>query len=199
MDIDPRLMNRRDMLRTAAGGIGMTAFSMLAAQDARAARNLSTLHHPARAKHLIFLFMGGGPSQVDTFDPKPALLEYQGKELTVPNARNAGYPIALPSAYKFSKHGQAGIDVSELFPEVATCADELCVIRSMCCDDNNHPGGTRQMMTGFNRTRRPSFGAWLHYGLGSENENLPSDIQCMQVSQNFFNKQLGPAIGIGSR
>ena len=179
----------------------MTAFSMLAAKDAFGSFGQSALHHPARAKRMIFLFMGGGPSQVDTFDPKPALLDWQGKELTVPNARNAGYPFALPSAYKFAKHGESGIEISELFSEVATCADDLCVIRSMCCDDNNHPGGTRQMMTGFNRARRPSFGAWLHYGLGTENENLPGYVvmgDATRIGSNSWSSNFLPANNQGT-
>ena len=164
---------RRDLLRHCAGGLGLAAFAALSTRECLAAAGRPALHHRARAKHLIFLFMSGGPSQVDTFDPKPALRDMEGKKLEVPNARNAGYPFALPSAYAFARHGQSGLEISELFPEVATCADHLAVIRSLCADDNNHPGGTLQMFTGSARSKRPSLGAWLTYGLGSENDNLP--------------------------
>ena len=167
------------MLRHTAAGMGMTALAAMCANDALGTPGASGLprpHHKPRAKSVIFLFMAGGPSQVDSFDPKPKLSDYEGKKLDLVNARNAGYPHALPSAYKFKKYGKAGIDVSELFPHVATCADDLCVIRSMCADDNNHPGGTLQMFTGNTRSKRPSFGAWLQYGLGSENQNLPGYI-----------------------
>lgn len=165
--------SRRAFLQQSAGGLGMTALSMLLAREANAAQSLPQTHHAPRAKSMIFLFMSGGPSQVDTFDPKPKLAELVGEKLDLTNARNAGYPFALPTAYKFAKHGQCGMDVSELFPNVATCVDDICLIRSMCADDNNHPGGTRQMFTGNARSKRPSFGSWLTYGLGSENANLP--------------------------
>jgi hypothetical protein len=124
--------------------------------------------------------MNGGPSQVDTFDPKPALVKWEGKRLPVLRentnkllgiARPLGN--AFPTPWKFAKHGQSGIDVSELFPNVARCVDDLCVLRSMCCDSFFHAQGTLEMMTGSGLFLRPSFGSWLLYGLGTANANIP--------------------------
>jgi hypothetical protein len=128
-------------------------------------------HFAGRAKRVIFLFMPGGPSQVDTFDPKPRLAQDNGKpspKLYLGQQRNL-----LASPWKFQKYGQAGIEVSELFPRTARCIDDLCVIRSMIADDTNHPGGCLQMNTGERVFSRPSMGAWVTYGLGTENQNLP--------------------------
>jgi hypothetical protein len=137
-------------------------------------------HFQARAKRVIFLFMNGGPSQVDTFDPKPELVKWEGQRLPVlPENTNKllGMPRplgnAFPTPWKFAKHGESGIDVSELFPHVARCVDDLCVLRSMCCDSFFHAQGTMEMMTGSGLFLRPSFGSWLLYGLGTENQNLP--------------------------
>jgi Protein of unknown function (DUF1501) len=133
-----------------------------------------TAHFAARAKRVIFLFMPGGPSQVDTFDPKPRLLRDHGKpspKLYLGQQRNL-----LASPWSFHQHGQSGIPVSTLFPHTAACVDELCVIRSMVADDTNHPGGCLQMNTGERVFSRPSMGAWITYGLGTENRNLPGFI-----------------------
>ncbi|MBM3821933.1 MAG: DUF1501 domain-containing protein [Verrucomicrobia bacterium] len=131
-------------------------------------------HFSARAKRVIFLFMPGGPSQVDTFDPKPRLTRDHGKpspELYLGERRNL-----LASPWKFQRHGQSGIEVSELFPHTSRCIDDICVIRSMVADDTNHPGGCLQMNTGERVFSRPSMGAWVTYGLGTENQNLPGFI-----------------------
>jgi hypothetical protein len=120
---------------------------------------------------VIFLFMPGGPSQVDTFDPKPRLTADDGKP--APKAYLGQQRTLLASPWKFARHGQSGIDVSELFPHTARQADRLCVIRSMVTDDPNHPGGCLLMNTGERVFSRPSLGSWVTYGLGSENENLP--------------------------
>jgi hypothetical protein len=120
---------------------------------------------------VIFLFMPGGPSQVDTFDPKPRLTADDGKP--APKAYLGQQRTLLASPWKFARHGEAGIDVSELFPHTARQADRLCVIRSMVTDDPNHPGGCLLMNTGERVFSRPSLGSWVTYGLGSENENLP--------------------------
>jgi hypothetical protein len=115
--------------------------------------------------------MPGGPSQVDTFDPKPRLTADDGKP--APKAYLGQQRTLLASPWKFARHGEAGIDVSELFPHTARQADRLCVIRSMVTDDPNHPGGCLLMNTGERVFSRPSLGSWVTYGLGSENENLP--------------------------
>jgi hypothetical protein len=128
-------------------------------------------HFVPRAKRVIFLFMPGGPSQVDTFDPKPRLTADDGKP--APKAYLGQQRTLLASPWKFARHGQSGIDVSELFPHTARQADRLCVIRSMVTDDPNHPGGCLLMNTGERVFSRPSLGSWVTYGLGSENENLP--------------------------
>jgi hypothetical protein len=128
---------------------------------------------------VIFLFMPGGPSQVDTFDPKPRLSQDSGKPAPklVFTANVAGdRRTLLGSPWKFRPYGQSGLEVSELFPKTATKIDDLCVIRSMVTDDPNHPGGCLLMNTGERVFSRPSFGAWVTYGLGSENQNLPGFI-----------------------
>ena len=147
---------------------------------------------PAKAKHVIHLFMNGGPSHVDTFDPKPALKKYAGKPLPTPNLpteRKTG--AAMPSPFKFQKYGKSGIEVSELFPSVGKMIDEVCVIRSMHADVPNHEPSLLLMNCGDSRLVRPSLGSWLVYGLGTENQNLPAFIaMCpggypIQESQNW--------------
>lgn len=130
---------------------------------------------PARAKRVIFLFMSGGPSHVDLFDPKPKLAEMNGKPLPFekPKLERTKTGNLFGSPYKFAKHGQAGTDVSELLPHLSTCVDDMCVIRSMVADNINHNGACLQMNTGEQAFSRPSMGSWLLYGLGSENQNLP--------------------------
>ena len=131
-------------------------------------------HFPARAKRVIFLFMNGGPSHVDTFDPKPSLAKFAGQtpaELTKDNQRAVGK--LFPSPFKFSKYGRGGVDVSELYPNVAGVIDEVCVIRSMHTDIPNHEPGLLLMNSGNAQPIRPSLGSWLTYGLGTENQDLP--------------------------
>ena len=130
-----------------------------------------------RAKSVIFLFMYGGPSQMDTFDPKPALDRWHGKPIPVfrkEDAFNAATKAtAMRSPYTFAKHGQSGLDICEKFPHLARHADKLCVIRSLHADSNNHGPALFQMNSGFVQSGHPSMGSWVTYGLGSENENLP--------------------------
>jgi hypothetical protein len=128
---------------------------------------------------VIFLFMYGGPSQVDLFDPKPELTKQDGKPIPVfkaDDAFNIGKTknIAMKSPYRFGRHGQAGIAIAETYPELAKHADELCVIRSMHCESNNHGPALFQMNSGAVQAGRPSMGSWVAYGLGSECENLPA-------------------------
>jgi hypothetical protein len=170
--------------RTGARAAGVPAYAPPLAPKAA--------HFPARAKRVIHLFMNGGPSHVDTFDPKPALETYAGKLLPVENPkteRKTG--AAFPSPFKFRKHGRSGIEVSELFPHVAEAIDEIAVIRSMHADVPNHEPSLLLMNCGEARLIRPSMGSWLTYGLGSENQNLPGFIaMCpggypIQESQNW--------------
>ncbi len=173
-------MNRRQLLQQTGGGFGSVALAALLAGESRAASApVNALaprqpHFPARAKRVIFLFMPGGPSQVDTFDPKPVLTRENGKPS--PKAYLGQTRKLLGSPWKFQKYGQSGLEVSELFPNVGACADQLCVVRSMVADDVNHPGGCLQMNTGERVMTRPSLGSWVTYGLGSENRNLPGYI-----------------------
>ena len=131
---------------------------------------------PAKAKRVIHVFMNGGPSQVDTFDPKPALAKYAGQALPIHLRTERATGAAFPSPFEFRKHGDSGIEVSEIFSKVAEHADDLCVIRSMHTDVPNHGPSLMMMNTGTTQQSRPSFGSWLTYGLGSENRNLPGFI-----------------------
>ena len=158
------------MLQTAGAGFGAVglAGSLHASTGA-----LQALHHAPRAKRVIFLFMNGAPSHVDTFDPKPALAKHEGKKPggKLERKAKAGY---MPSPFKFRAHGESGVVMSELFPNLARFADDLCVVRSMHTDQPNHEPGLLIMNSGNPQPIRPSLGSWLSYGLGSENENLPS-------------------------
>jgi hypothetical protein len=173
---------RREALRRMGGGFGMMAFAGMVGQSlaqagavpSDAAEPPRKLDFEPRAKRVIFLFMNGGLSQVDSFDPKPALDKYHGKPLpggVIPTERKTG--ALLRSPFQFKKYGQCGMDVSELFPHVGECADDICWIRSMYTDIPNHEPSMLMMNTGFNQAGRPGLGAWLTYGLGTENRNLP--------------------------
>jgi len=178
------LMSRRHLLREASMGFGALAFSGLMNREAEAvaaARSANPLaakpsHFPARARSVIFLYMDGGVSQVDSFDPKPRLAREQGQkpkfkvDATVFN--NNGNILASP--WEFKQHGQSGIPISSLFPHIAKHADDLCVIRSMTAFSPNHPNANYALHSGHPLLGRPSMGAWASYGLGTENSNLPS-------------------------
>src|SRR5436305_1297727 len=147
---------------------------------------------PAKAKRVIHLFANGGPSHVDTFDPKPALDKYAGKQLPMENLRTERKTGAsFPSPFKFQKYGQSGIEVSELFPHVAESIDDIAVIRSTYADVPNHEPSLLLMNCGEARLVRPSMGSWVTYGLGTDNQNLPGFIaMCpggypIQESQNW--------------
>src|SRR5438094_894788 len=187
-----RYLTRRQMLRRCGCGFGYLALTSLfadLAQTALAAENnplapkLSPLS--ARAKRVIFLFMHGGPSSVDTFDYKPLLVRDHGKvmpvkagDLIAPNSKLLGSP------WEFQKHGQSGLEISDLFPEVRKCADDLCLIRSMHTDGQAHGQAVLSLHTGHQTQLRPSMGAWIIYGLGTENQNLPGFIT---ISPSVFN------------
>ena len=134
-------------------------------------------HFPGRAKHVIHVFLNGGPSHVDTFDPKPMLTKYHGKELPTENLRTERKTgAAFRSPFTFKKYGQSGIEVSEIFSHVGECIDDIAVIRSMHADVPNHEPSLMLMNCGESRLVRPSMGSWLTYGLGTENQNLPGFI-----------------------
>lgn len=172
-------LSRRKLLANAGCGFGLLALAdMLAATETdRAVQPYAVRapHHAPRAKRVIFLYMPGGPSHVDLFDPKPRLSVEQGQALPFekPKLERTKTGNLLPSPWKFSKHGASGIEVSELLPRVASCIDDICVIRSMVADNINHSGAALQMCTGEQAFSRPSIGSWLTYGLGTENQNLP--------------------------
>src|SRR4051794_9568292 len=131
---------------------------------------------PAKAKRVIHLFMNGGPSHVDTFDPKPALARFAGQPIPLNLSTERRTGAAFPSPFRFQRYGRSGIEVSELFPHVAASIDDVCVIRSMYADVPNHEPSLMLMNCGEARQIRPSFGSWVTYGLGSENQNLPGFI-----------------------
>ena len=160
--------SRRDMLARTGMGFGLLGL----AGTLRAATPTSGLHFPARAKRVIVLFMNGGPSHVDTFDPKPMLKTREGQKPT----GNTGRPVKagfIPSPFEFAAHGSNGVVLSELFPNLSKCADDLCVVRSMHTDVPNHEPGLLLMNSGNIQPIRPSMGSWVSYGLGTENRNLP--------------------------
>src|SRR5262245_6384160 len=172
-------ISRREMLRRAGGGFGllglagvMQSSGLLAAPAARAT------HFPARAKRVIFLFMNGAPSHVDTFDPKPTLAQYNGQPLpnsVIKTGRRRGGPL-MASPFKTRQFGQSGIAATDLYPEVGGCINDVCVLRSMYTDNPNHEPGLLMMNSGNMQPIRPSMGSWLTYALGSENQNLPGFI-----------------------
>jgi len=169
---------RREFLWQVGGGFAGLALADLLASEASAASPLDEKrpHFPAKAKHCVFLFMNGGPSQVDTFDPKPALTKFHGQPYTGDakvgsNGRAVGHLMQSP--FEFARHGQGGLEISSLFPHTAKFADDLCVIRSMHADTAAHASGCLQMNTGSIFIGKPSLGAWLNYGLGTMNQNLP--------------------------
>jgi hypothetical protein len=164
------------MLQRCANGFGAVAFAALhAAEEARADSAGSGATHAAAARNVIFLYMDGGPSQMDTFDPKPRLNREHGErfkmkmEATQFNDRG----LTLGSPWKFQHHGESGLPVSDLFPHVAQLADDLCVVRSMTSEFSEHTNANYFLHTGLGLAGRPSMGAWVTYGLGSENRDLP--------------------------
>jgi hypothetical protein len=170
------------MLRSSAAGFAGLALAGLLAEEAAAA-NANPLaprlpHHAAKAKRVIFLFMHGGPSQVDTFDYKPLLIRDHGKPLPFAKPRVVSSETGnlLKSPWQFSQHGQSGAWVSELFPHVAGVVDELCMIHSMHGSNSRHGGALLELHTGSDTFVRPSMGSWITYGLGSENQDLPGFI-----------------------
>jgi hypothetical protein len=168
------MLSRRDLLVRSGIGFGALALADLLHADAPNPLAPKKPHFPARAKHVVHLFMNGGPSHVDTFDPKPLLAKYHGKPLPTSNLRTERKTgAAMRSPFGFKKYGESGIEVSELFAETARHIDSMCVIRSMHAEVPNHEPSLMLMNCGDGRLPRPSMGAWITYGLGSENQNLP--------------------------
>jgi hypothetical protein len=163
------------MLVRAGAGFGLLglAGSLQAAGLLGPAGPKQVPHFPARAKRVIYLLMNGAPSHVDTFDPKPALEKYEGDKPSGQLYRSAKGGF-MPSPFKFQAYGKNGVVMSELFPHLSKCADDVCVIRSMHTDVPNHEPGLLMINSGNQQPIRPSLGSWVSYGLGNENENLPS-------------------------
>jgi hypothetical protein len=171
--------NRRHWMQRCGMGFGGLALADLLTSTSSAEEYGGAMktHFPARAKHIIHIFLNGGVSQVDTFDPKPELTRMAGKMLpyeNLPTERKTG--VALPSPFSFEKYGESGIPVSDLFPKLAQCVDEMTVIRSMHAELPSHEMSLMLMNTGDQRLVRPSLGSWLTWGMGAINENLPAFI-----------------------
>lgn len=170
-------ISRRQLLQNSAVGFGSLALADLLARESVAGTSMSSgLHFPMRAKRVIFLFMHGGPSHVDTFDYKPLLARHDGQPLPFdkPRVQFAQTGNLLKSPWTFRQYGQSGAWVSDLFPQVGQCVDDICFVKSMYGSNEAHGGALLKMHTGSDTFVRPSMGAWISYGLGSENENLPS-------------------------
>ena len=163
---------RRKFLQSLGGGFGLSALQgMLQADPARKP------HFTPKAKHVIFLFLNGGMSQVDTFDHKPALAKYDGQPMPGPKIRtDRASGTLMRSPWEFKKHGQSGLEVSEIFPQIAQRIDDFCLIKSMHTDNGNHGPSLQLMNCGHQLPGRPSMGSWLTYGLGTDNKNLPGFI-----------------------
>ena len=176
-------VTRRDALGRVGGGFGMMAFASLVNESLALAATQApregtagahAFDHPPRAKRVIFLFMNGGLSQVDSFDPKPMLAKYNGQPMPgggIATERKTG--ALLQSPFTFKRYGKSGIEVSELFPHVGELVDDICFVRSVWTDIPNHEPSMLMMNTGHTQAGRPSMGSWLTYGLGTMNRNLP--------------------------
>src|SRR5262245_6610639 len=183
-------LTRRELLRRSGMGFAMLGLTGLLSDNGRLLAGIGEPdagyknplaerppHFAAKAKRVIHLFMNGGPSHIDTFDPKPSLQKYAGQNLPTPNlATERKTGAAFPSPFKFARYGQSGIEVSELFAQTAEHIDDIAVIRSVHADVPNHEPSLMLMNCGESRLIRPSMGSWVTYGLGSENQNLPGFI-----------------------
>ena len=169
---------RRDFLARCGMGMGAVGLAGLlpaaGATEATSPLAPKAPHFRARAKRVIHFFLNGGPSHVDTFDPKPALAKYAGQQLPSENLRTERKTgAAFPSPFKFQPYGQSGLEISEVFSRTARFADDIAVVRSMYAQVPNHEPSLMLMNCGDSVQARPSFGSWMLYGLGSENQNLP--------------------------
>ncbi len=189
---EQRVWSRRQWLQSTSCGFGYVALAALcheaAAREGAASANPlapRAPHFPPRAKHVIFMYMQGGPSHVDTFDYKPQLAKDADK-----SADQRGRRVWMPSPWKFRRRGQSGVWISDLFPHLAQHADQLCIINGMYTDVPNHRAATVLLQTGEFRFVRPSMGAWINYGLGTENQNLPGFV--------VLNPRVGDTLTYGS-
>jgi hypothetical protein len=183
-------LNRRQMLSRMCSGFGMVSLAGLLGPRVLAESSAAVPHFVPRAKRVIFLFMNGGPSHMDTFDPKPKLKEMEGKQPggeLVKKTKGTGF---MPSPLRFDRCGRSGIEVSESLPNIGRIIDDCCVIRSMKTDVPNHEPALLQMHTGNIQPIRPSMGSWLLYGLGTENQNLPGYV-VLRPNPNIV---VGPAL-----
>jgi len=170
-------MSRRDFLARAGLGLGALSLGALAQAQASSPLSAHAPHFAPRAKRVIHFFLNGGPSHVDSFDPKPALEKYKGQPLPgeyIKTERKTG--AAFPSPFQFKKCGQSGLEISDLFPQIGALADDLCLVRSMKAELPNHEPSLMLMNCGDAVQSRPSLGSWTTYGLGTENTNLPGFI-----------------------
>ena len=200
----PLQMTRRRLLGRTATGMGAAALFTLLNEDAASAKPaakalgksygvLPSTHFPPTAKRVIYLFQSGGPSHIDTFDFKPALRKHNleelpasirmGQRITGMTSGQKSFPCAAP-IFKFSQHGQAGAWFSELMPNIASIADDICIVRSMHTEAINHDPATTYLQTGSQQPGRPSNGAWLSYGLGSANKDLPAYVVMISFGGN---------------
>jgi hypothetical protein len=181
------IQTRRDFFRQCAGGIGIMALGELLTADGLTAASVPKLnplapkppHFAPKAKHVIFMFMEGGPSQYELFDEKPALEKYDGSPLPASLTKNLKLAFIKPTAavmasrFKFRRYGECGLDLSDMLPQLGACADDICLVRSMHTDAINHHPGQLLLFTGSTQFGRPTMGAWVVYGLGSESQDLP--------------------------
>lgn len=187
--------SRREFLGRVGGGLGAAALGLLSARDGSAASAPALpagLHFPARAKRVVYLFQSGAPSQLELFDNKPLLRERNGTDLpesvrggqrlTGMTAGQATFPLA-GSKFGFARHGQSGLELSDLLPHTAKIADKICVVRSMFTEAINHDPAVTFLQTGSQLPGRPAIGAWIDYGLGSENDNLPAFVVMVTKGQ----------------
>lgn len=201
---------RREALRRIGNGFGMMAFASMIGRDLARAGVTSgvpgvvPLDYPQRVKRVIFLFMNGGLSTIDSFDPKPALAKYDGQPMpggSITTERRTG--ALMKSPFEFKKHGQCGMDISELWPHLSNVADDICWVRSVYTEIPNHEPSCLMMNTGANQAGRPSLGAWLTYGLGTDNQNLPGYVVLCPdlpttVGQPLWSNGFLPAINQGT-
>jgi hypothetical protein len=206
------VFSRRDMLKVSAAGFGSLALAGLSAEQVRAETastktgplSLKQPHFSPKARRVIFLFMHGGPSQVDTFDYKPLLERDHGKPLPFAKPRVFSAPTGnlLKSPFKFQQYGESGAWVSEIFPNVGRCVDDLCMINGMHGSNSRHGGALLELHTGSDTFVRPSMGSWITYGLGTENQDLPGFItMCPTLTHggvNAYSSAFLPAVYSGT-
>ncbi|MBN80178.1 MAG: sulfatase [Planctomycetaceae bacterium] len=191
------LLHRRNLLQRLSAGLGTLALSGFLTHTARQATGSSPLamrktHFVPRAKRVIVLFMFGGPSHLDSFDPKPQLTRHHGQPLPFQAPRVLSFPLRhgnlVGSPFRFQRHGESGTWISDRFPHLAKRVDDLCVVNSMHCSNSRHGGAVLEWHTGTDTFIRPSLGSWMTYGLGSENQDLPGYITiCQALSQGGAN------------